>query len=115
MLGGTVSFGAFLKNVVLFLAGLLTACSGRQTGVATDGACREYTEENVSRLSSRDDVDSARKLRDWFIECDLTKSRLDEALRWASTAAEKGDDEDQRIYKGLVEAASRSKSESSEH
>ena len=107
-----MSFKAFRSNTFLVLAGLLAACNAHQTGVSTNGICREYTEENVSKLSSRNDIDAARSLRDWFVECDPSKSRFDEALAWAKLAAEKGNAEDERIYKGLAEGASRAKSNS---
>ena len=85
---------------------LLAARGSRDVEVSGDSACRGYTEENIAVTSRRNDLEAARTLRDWFIECDLTKERFDDALKWAKVAAEKGTAEDRRFYQGLVEAAS---------
>jgi hypothetical protein len=100
-----------------FRAGLLFAVALANSGcerstkeVSGPAFCRQFDLEKAKTAAASITLESARALRDFYIECDVGLKYTKDALEWARKASELGGDEDKRIYQGLVEANSTAKS-----
>lgn len=91
---------------LLALASLVVAgCENRERAASSSSSwCLEFDQSGISGLKARNTLESARKLRDFYMECDTTGRHAEEALVWAKKAAELGNAEDKRIDQGLIEA-----------
>lgn len=96
--------------VVYVLAILSSACDHKVESSSSDSTCIDYTDDNLVSLKQKGDLASARLLRDMLLECDLTKTRFEEALYWAKIAADQGGDEDRRVYEAYLEGSQRPRS-----
>lgn len=82
----------------------LAACTRDDREVAVSSECSQFDSARIAALAKKSDLDSARLLRNFYMDCDLSLQHTADALNWARRSAELGDAEDARVYEGLREA-----------
>ena len=55
--------------------------------------CVSFDVRDMENRAKNGELDAIRSMRDYYLDCDLGKSK-EKILRWASAAAERGDEKD---------------------
>lgn len=91
-------------NKFLYIALIaISQAANASEPVSGPGYCQKFDMPQERRLASTGKLSAMRKLRDYYIDCDLGKESQ-KALLWAKAAARKGTKEDRDTYEQLSKA-----------
>lgn len=62
--------------------------------------CASFDVSGMENKAENGELDAIRSMRDYYLDCDLGRSK-EKILRWASAAAEHGDEKDKNEYASI--------------
>ncbi|MES2670259.1 MAG: hypothetical protein V4673_07570 [Pseudomonadota bacterium] len=69
-------------------------------GVSGPSYCASFDLGKMENKAENGELDAIRSMRDYYLDCDLGRSK-EKILRWASAAAQHGDEKDRNEYASI--------------